>query len=274
MSRIHGIQKRSFLAASAFFATVIAITPNAKADIINWQEFDVNGVAVAGPGSSGTFGNACGNLGGVNTLAPTQFCNAAIPLTLSQHFTFSGSDTETNLFGLVQTMRVSLDVVDDTGFRGSILFTDTQNYAFGGIATGYTAFDFLSGKFDQTPGTGVDTVFSTLIADGVTLPILCANDNLVGAQPVAYVGSINLGGGGCNPSGITPGIASFNTGLQAGVTFVGAVQFNFLSALTAANDEMDVPFGESDAPEPGTMMLLGAGVVAMGAVRIRRRRNA
>jgi len=137
-----------------------------------------------------------------------------------------------------------------------------QSYFFSGIATSYRAFDFLSGFFGGPAGMGLPdantNVLATLTVDStVTLPILGAN-----AAQVDALGFVR-----------GPGFAIFGTPPAGGVTFDGQALFTFKSANQLAGDFIDLPFGESDAPEPGTTALLILGGIALGIFVWRRSRG-
>ncbi len=237
------------LAAGALLLATASI-PVCKADAIAWTEFNAAGGFVEG----GVLPSLCPNP------LPQTFSCGPDPFSVTTtdgNFTLAGSDTVTNILGLAQFLDVQVRATDNTGANGSILIDVNQTYAFSGIFTSYTAFDFMSGFFGPAPLPNAGTnVISTLIVDGaVTLPLLGATAGDADAL------GFNRG----------PGFAIFPTPPLAGVTFDGQALFNFKSANQLPGDFIDLPFGISDAPEPGAFMMLGSGLI--GLIGFRRYRQ-
>lgn len=176
--------------------------------------------------------------------------------TVDGDYTISGDDTIANVGGLFQLMNITITVIDNKGVNGSVFFDMNQIYAFSGIATSYTAFDFMNGNFATAAANAGTNVLATLVVDGVTLPALGAN----AAQPDA--GGFNRG----------PGFAVFGTPPVQGVNFDAQALFTFQAgAAQAAGDAISLPFGESDAPEPASMILFGSGLLGIAGYRSRRK---
>ena len=234
---------------------LLAYPQLSKADAIGWTEFNAAGGVVA----SGVIPSLC-----ANPLPQTAFCgpDPFLLTTPDGRFTLAGDDTVTNTLGLFQFMNVRVRATDNTGANGSILIDVNQSYLFSGIATSYTAFDFLSGFFGAPAGMGLPdlntNVLVTLVVDGITLPILGAN--AAQADALGFVRG--------------PGFAVFPTPPAAGVTFDAQALFTFKSANQIAGDFIDLPFGESDVPEPSTAAFLMLGGIALGAHAFRRARSA
>jgi len=243
----------SILVVSALL--LLAHPQRSRADAIGWTEFNAAGGVVA----SGVIPSLC-----ANPLPQTAFCgpDPFLLTTPDGIFTLKGDDTVTNSAGLFQFMNVRVRATDNTGANGSILIDVNQSYFFSGIATRYTAFDFMSGFFGGPAGMGLPdlntSVLATLTVDStVTLPILGAN--AAQADAAAFVRG--------------PGFAVFGTPPAGGVTFDAQGLFTFKSANQLAGDFIDLPFGESDAPEPGTAGLLTLGGLAVFAFRRSRSKS-
>jgi hypothetical protein len=242
----------SLLAIAALL--LLALPQLARADAIGWTEFNAAGGVVA----SGVIPSLC-----ANPLPQTAVCgpDPFLLTTPDGIFTLKGDDTVTNTAGLFQFLNVRVRATDNTGANGSILIDVNQSYLFSGIATSYTAFDFMSGFFGGPAGAGLPdlntSVLATLTVDGaVTLPILGAN--AAQADAAGFVRG--------------PGFAFFGTPPAGGVTFDGQALFTFKSANQVAGDFIDLPFGESDTPEPGTAGLLMFGGLGLGMLAFRRSR--
>ena len=240
----------SVFLAALFLA--ISGTQLLKADALVWTEFN----AVGGIVATGVLPSGCPNP------LPQTFACGPDPFSVTTpdgKFTLTGADTVTNTLGLFQFLNIGVTATDNTGANGSILLDVNQTYLFSGVATSYAAFEFMTGFFSGPAGAGLPdgntSVLATLVVDGaVTLPIMSAN------------------AGQGDALGFTRGFccALFPTPPAAGVTFDGQALFKFLSANQLAGDAIDLPFGESDAPEPGSLGLLVAGALAVAALRRNR----
>ena len=176
--------------------------------------------------------------------------------TLDGDYTISGDDTIINIGGIYQIINIDITVTDNAGVNGSIFFDMNQQYLFSGIATSYTAFDFMNGNFATAAANAGTNVLATLVVDGVTLPVLGAN--------AAQADALNFVRG--------PGFASFPTPPAGGVIFDAQALFTFnAGALQAAGDSISLPFGEADTPEPASMLLFGSGLIGLVGYRLRRR---
>jgi len=232
-----------------FIASLVLLSPQAQADAIGYSEFNAAGGLV----ETGVIPSLCANpLPAIAACGPDPF-NLT---TLDGVFTFAGDDTVVNAFGLFQGLNVSIKVTDNTGANGSLLLDFNQTYAFLGIATRYTAFDFMNGSFGGPPAAGLPdgntNILATLTVDGaVVLPLLVASANQADA--------LNFVRG--------PGFASFGTPPLAGVTFDAQALFTFKSVNQLPGDFIDLPFGISDAPEPASVLLTAGGALMLFAIR-------
>jgi len=260
-----------FRKSIVYASSLLAVCAAAHAGII---AYSINGGAFVNPGVGGTFNTGnntnCGIAANCNEASAFAFVDPITGLTFNGFAAF----TTTNVAGFTTS---ALEQVTMT--------VDNPNVGGGNINL---IMAFVSDQFDPSIGgpAGVG-IFGAMLNDGG------GGGGLVTADAQGEMDYSNGGFGGIPGLGsfslTTPLVGEVNgpptpfwtfvttpgspAGINSLVGFVGVdVSGNSMVTFPVSIEDNDTQFLDSEAPEPGSFLLLGAGLASL-AVVLRRRAN-